>query len=491
MAGLLISLTAGPGSPLFPLFTFILASAAFRDGAPAVRRAAAILAPLLLAGWISTWFLTGEWLASINFFVVRAIYILVMAFLLGYLADQERRLRQETSVIARTLARIRDARTHKAALGAAADEVGRTFGASSAVILSEADDGLRHSWHVPLEPEMSGPFRHVGLPAPLRDAYWFPLPPNVRAWHSKAVPGGSIHVYPPIREGPHEPRHDGTWTGPPASFWEQSGCHTMLGITMTVGQRWQARAYLLDPAMPVAPRSALELFHAVALQVAPALLNTYLISRVRAEVAVAERERLSRELHDRVVQSLIGIEMQLAVLGTAAQTREALVDGVKDVRQSLREEIATLRDLMHELRPLELSSTSLLPFLADLVTRFKRETGIRASFAADVAHVTLSPRTCGELARIVQEALVNVRRHSQATAVHVRVAAADSTLTLIIEDNGRGFAFDGRLEDDELWRERRGPAVIHERARSIGAFLTVNSTPGRGARLDVQLPYAC
>ena len=125
------------------------------------------------------------------------------------------------------------------------------------------------------------------------------------------------------------------------------------------------------------------------------------------------------------------------------------------------------------------------------MTRFKRETGIRASFAADVAHVTLSPRTCGELARIVQEALVNVRRHSQATAVHVRVAAADSTLTLIIEDNGRGFAFDGRLEDDELWRERRGPAVIHERARSIGAFLTVNSTPGRGARLDVQRPYAC
>ncbi len=100
----------------------------------------------------------------------------------------------------------------------------------------------------------------------------------------------------------------------------------------------------------------------------------------------------------------------------------------------------------------------------------------------------LSPRACRELARTVQEALTNVRQHSGATSVVVRLAAVDGHWQLAIDDNGSGFPFEGRRDHDELDAERAGPLVIKERVRSIGGRLVIHSLPGQGARLEVSIP---
>jgi signal transduction histidine kinase len=122
------------------------------------------------------------------------------------------------------------------------------------------------------------------------------------------------------------------------------------------------------------------------------------------------------------------------------------------------------------------------------VSRFERDTGIAARFTTDLADITLPPRVCHELVRIVQEALVNVRKHGAAHHVMVRLAARDGRIRLEIDDDGRGFAFEGQLTHVELDALRRGPRVIKERVRAIGGELTVDSAPGRGATLRITVP---
>jgi two-component system nitrate/nitrite sensor histidine kinase NarX len=126
--------------------------------------------------------------------------------------------------------------------------------------------------------------------------------------------------------------------------------------------------------------------------------------------------------------------------------------------------------------------------LEDTTERFQRETGISARFVSEVDDVEMPQRVCRELARIVQEALVNVRKHSGARHVLVRLIADTDFWLLSIEDDGKGFPFSGRLSQDELDQTGKGPMVIRERVRLIEGELTIESNPGRGSKLEVKVP---
>jgi signal transduction histidine kinase len=90
-------------------------------------------------------------------------------------------------------------------------------------------------------------------------------------------------------------------------------------------------------------------------------------------------------------------------------------------------------------------------------------------------------RVCRELAAVVQEALTNARKHSRASNVLVHVLGGKDLCRITIEDDGRGFPFQGRFTLAELEEQRRGPAIIRERAHSIGAALTLQSEIDRGS----------
>ena len=97
-------------------------------------------------------------------------------------------------------------------------------------------------------------------------------------------------------------------------------------------------------------------------------------------------------------------------------------------------------------------------------------------------------QVCRELARIVQEGLVNVRKHSRAHQALVRLGVRDGMWTVVIEDDGSGFPFTGRHSQAELDAMGKGPVVIKERVRLIEGDLTVESNPGRGSRLEISVP---
>jgi signal transduction histidine kinase len=97
-------------------------------------------------------------------------------------------------------------------------------------------------------------------------------------------------------------------------------------------------------------------------------------------------------------------------------------------------------------------------------------------------------KVCRELLRIVQEGLVNVRKHSGARHALVRLGSSPSHWGLTLEDDGKGFSFSGRLTQDELDQLGKGPTIIKERVRLIGGALTVESNPGLGTRLEIKVP---
>ena len=224
-------------------------------------------------------------------------------------------------------------------------------------------------------------------------------------------------------------------------------------------------------------------------QVGPAVYNVYLLRRLRLRAGAVERARFARELHDGAVQSLIAVEMQVDVLRRQTATRPvAVTEELGRIQGLLREEVLKLRELMQQMKSLDVDSRRLLPFLVDTVERFQRETGITARFHTEVHELDMPQPVCRELARIVQEGLVNVRKHSGAQQVLVGLSATNGSWKLSIDDNGRGFPFSGRLMHAELEAMGKGPVVIKERVRLIGGELTIESNPGRGARLEVRVP---
>ena len=134
--------------------------------------------------------------------------------------------------------------------------------------------------------------------------------------------------------------------------------------------------------------------------------------------------------------------MQVDVLRRQATSKpEQIPEELSRVQGLLREEVLKLRELMQQMKSLDVDSKRLLSPLSDTVERFQRETGIAARFVSDVGDLDMPQQVCRELTRIVQEGLVNVRKHSRAQQVLVRLSAPDGKWKMVIEDNGTGFPF--------------------------------------------------
>jgi two-component system nitrate/nitrite sensor histidine kinase NarX len=221
--------------------------------------------------------------------------------------------------------------------------------------------------------------------------------------------------------------------------------------------------------------------------------SKYLVARLRSRAQAMERIRLAQELHDGVIQSLIGLEMQIDLLRRtqkASGNPASLLQELHRLQMLLHDEILDVREEMQRIKPLEVQPSRLIEYMAGEVGRFRREQGIAASFVAECQEVFLPARVCTELVRIVQEALANVRKHSGAHNVFVRFARENGHYKLCVEDDGCGFGFTGRLSSAELEASSYCPLVIKERVRAIGGEFMIESSKGLGARLGVLVPLA-
>lgn len=487
---LLCLYTDGADSPFFTLYLFALLSAAFRWGI--WETAATSLASVGVLGFESFMLVRGPiaWRdlesgdLEVNKFIIRCVYLLLAGLMIGYLAESEKELRAENALINRMLSRIRVDYGLSASLSSVINGVADVFrGERALMIACDINSGRVFLWQTHKEsPETRAHVREISaaealsyMPAEAPPAFYLARPNTKFA---------GPYFEGLDRDGARLRGGIATELGIP-----DANSDAILSMAFNFGQDWTGRMVVLNPHLSRDLEAELRFAQTVIRQVGPALYTVYLLRRLRTRAGAIERARVARELHDGAIQSLIAVEMQVDVLRRQAAGDSArLAAELARVQHLLQQEVINLRELMQQMRPVDMGPQQFLDYLADYVDRFRRDTGIHVRFVTDQQEVTLSPKVCRELARVVQEGLINIRKHSGARSALVRFASEDGHWTLMIDDDGKGFDFSGRQNMAALDNLRRGPATIKERVRSIGGELVIQSNPGEGSRLEITLP---
>ncbi len=196
----------------------------------------------------------------------------------------------------------------------------------------------------------------------------------------------------------------------------------------------------------------------------------------------AERKRVSRELHDETAQALVVVLRHLDDLAAGKSKLTA-----SDIRMEVQKILEGVRHFSQELRPSVLDDLGLIPAVQWLASDLTKNFGISVETEIRGTQRHLPQESELMLFRIAQEALTNVRKHSQATKALVRVDFADHRIKLTVQDNGKGFKTPSGVGD--LTRSGKlGLAGMEERVQLLGGTLNIQSQPGKGTNLTVEVP---
>ena len=210
------------------------------------------------------------------------------------------------------------------------------------------------------------------------------------------------------------------------------------------------------------------------------------LSRGMLKAQEEERKRISRELHDVIAQTLVGINVHLATLTQDAATKPVtLRRRISLTRRLVENAILIVHDFTYELRTTLLDDLGLIPALQTYLHGFMTDTGIRVSLKAYARIEQASATVRTALYRIAQEALNNVARHAKASRVDVSLELHDDTICMQITDNGQGFTTGVPARSKKSGG--LGLLGMRERAEMIGGTLRVDSAAGGPTTVQVRI----
>jgi signal transduction histidine kinase len=214
-----------------------------------------------------------------------------------------------------------------------------------------------------------------------------------------------------------------------------------------------------------------------------------LVRRRLSEAQETERGRISRELHDRLGQDLTALKLGLQNLRRQGPFAVAVGEGLGKLETLAEGLMRDIHRLAWELRPSVLDDLGLDLALQRAADQWSRNTGVPVDLhtGADSGTKRLPQELETTLYRIAQEALTNVARHAQANRVSLLLERRSGYVSLIVEDDGRGFDAQGAMGAPAS-PGRLGLLGMQERVRLAGGTLTIESSPGAGATLFARLP---
>lgn len=477
---LFVYFTAGPSSPFFAFFVFSLVCASSRWQWPGTLWTAGIaLAALFALGWYF-----GRIVHDPDYelytFIIRAVYLAVIALLLGYLGAHEARTRREISTLA--------------------GFTGTTTDSEEALV----EDLLHYAARV--------------LQAPRALLAWSAEGRPFRVVEGRRDPAGGMSCgrVPELEEGALEVETlraedflcadlrarqptlyvagrgaERRWRGPVltpgagSTLAAQSVLACRLG-----GERVSGRLFFLDKRGMT--EDDVVLAAVVRRTVTAALDRHYLNERVKETVADEERVRLARDLHDGVLQSMTGFGLRLAAirgqLGEGSGAGETL-DELQTLMSLEQRDLRFFIQELHAPTPDASGGRELRERLEDLADRIEGEWGLDVELEIAPEVEGIGGRLGREVYHLVREGMVNAARHATAGRVTVRLAAAadPDRLDIRVRDDGRGFPFHGRFTGEALAAARLGPRSLRERIAALGGSLVVESEP-TGSCLEILLP---
>jgi len=214
-------------------------------------------------------------------------------------------------------------------------------------------------------------------------------------------------------------------------------------------------------------------------------------SRVSAQMLAAredEQKRIARELHDDLGQQITALKMSVALLeaklGASGIAQQFLPD--TGAFQSQIDSMAlSVRRIASDLRPPVLDDLGLIAALEWLAEGFQQRCGVRVAVRVAVGDLSFSALAATAIFRMVQEALTNVARHAQASEVLIDMRHTGSACTVRIEDNGAGMVLGGPRKPKSF-----GLLGIEERVRQLNGSVSIESAPGQGFKIAIELPVS-
>ena len=199
-----------------------------------------------------------------------------------------------------------------------------------------------------------------------------------------------------------------------------------------------------------------------------------------------ERRRIARNLHDHLGQQMTALRLTVAALKAGPLPPEELRDRLERLDGIATKIDRDLDTIAWDLRPAALDDVGLNAALATLVNDWSKTHGVTAELhVTDPDAIRLTGEVESHLYRVVQEALNNVTKHAAATRVSVLLERRDHNVIVIIEDDGRGFDVEKAMEKGH---QRMGLIGMQERAALVGGSMEIESAPGKGTTLFVQMP---
>lgn len=201
-----------------------------------------------------------------------------------------------------------------------------------------------------------------------------------------------------------------------------------------------------------------------------------------------ERKEISRELHDEVVQTLVGINVQLSALGKGAATGlRSLKTKIAHTQRLVENSVNAVHRFARELRPAVLDDLGLIPALLAYSKGLAARKRIKIRLTAFAGVETLSATKRTMFFRVAQEALTNVVRHAQATQAEVVITKIADMVRMEVRDNGKSFEVDAVLHARTY--RRLGLVGMRERIEMVGGRLVIESAPGQGTTIRAEIPF--
>ncbi len=198
----------------------------------------------------------------------------------------------------------------------------------------------------------------------------------------------------------------------------------------------------------------------------------------------AERQRLSRQMHDGPAQALSNFILQTEIAMRLLDVDPAQAkDELGNLKTSAMGTFQKVRNFIFELRPMMLDDLGLIPTLRKYADAFKEQSGLDVSVTVTGSERRFEPYLEVMVFRAVQELLGNALRHSQATLIKVQIDLGSEFIRVHVEDNGKGFTPESLKDSTSL-----GLKLIRERAEMLGGNFEVDSATGSGARISFTVP---
>jgi signal transduction histidine kinase len=480
MFPLFMYFTEGPTSPFFAYFVFAIVCAALRwQWRGTLWTAVVVLAAFLGIGVYASEFLQDPEF-ELDRFIIRSVYLAVVAALLGYLGAYESERRTQLAQLAAW------SRTPLLAL----EEVVQQ-------ILEQAQAILKAPRLLWVWEESEEPWLHVLMFSEGR-LQWSRHPPetfhpivaaslegksffsqDLRASTTLTVDASSSKVQ--------------RWHGEPLNrdLVKRFNIESVLSVNVS-GENLKGRFFLLDKSSFTSDDAVLA--NVVAGQAAVSMDLFYLLQRLQQLAAMDERMRLAHDLHDGVLQSLTATGLQLqAALQVLDADPGAVREQLRRIQDLIFQEQRDLRSFVEELKLATLPSSEtgfkLAQLLDELADRVERQWGLHVEVRVLGPEQQVSAAMGREIYRVVREALVNAARHSHGSLAQVELEAKDHHVHISVSDNGLGFPFRGDYDQAALTMMGVGPTMLRSRVASLEGSLSIHSGES-GARLEITLPLS-